>query len=59
MKTLQAELPKISGSFVWLVTVGLPMLSVLSGAIGDLSISDWDTLWLRSIGFYGMALLSQ
>lgn len=58
MKTLQAELPKISGSFVWLVTVGLPMLSVLSGAIGDLSISDWDTLWLRSIGFYGMALLS-
>ncbi len=57
MKTYFAEFSKLSGSLVWLVTLGLPILCTLAGSIKLTSSSDWDTLWIRSIGFYGMAIL--
>lgn len=62
MSMVHTELTKAHGSLSWLVIFTLPILSVLSGSIGTLTTGSeldggWDTLWIRSIGFYGMTIL--
>lgn len=62
MTHLRTEFMKLRRSLSWAVVVLLPIAAVVSGVIGTLSseegLSDgWHTLWIRSIGFYGMALL--
>lgn len=62
MNVIQTEFMKLKGSLSWLVVVLLPVMAVLSGSLSTLSSGGefedgWHTLWIRSIGFYGMALL--
>ncbi|WP_262908281.1 ABC transporter permease [Brevibacterium zhoupengii] len=62
MRHLHTEFMKLRRSLSWPVVVLLPLIAVASGAIGTLSTEQgasegWHTLWIRSIGFYGMALL--
>lgn len=62
MNVIQTEFMKLKGSLSWLVVVLLPVMAVFSGSLSTLSSGGefedgWHTLWIRSIGFYGMALL--
>lgn len=62
MNVIQAEFMKIKGSLSGLVVVLLPIMAVVSGSLSTLSgggefQDGWHTLWIRSVGFYGMALL--
>lgn len=62
MRHLHTEFMKLRRSLSWPIIVILPIIAVASGAIGSLSTGQgltdgWHTLWIRSIGFYGMALL--
>ncbi|MDN5587237.1 MAG: ABC transporter permease [Brevibacterium sp.] len=62
MAPLPTEFRKLRRSLSWPIVVLLPVIAVASGAIGTLNteqgVTDgWHTLWIRSIGFYGMALL--
>ena len=62
MESVRVEFAKLSRSAAWVVVVLLPVLAVLSGGgstAGSAAGFDqgWHTLWVRSIGFYGMALL--
>ncbi|MDO4259224.1 MAG: ABC transporter permease [Actinomycetaceae bacterium] len=63
MGTLGSEFIKLRRSMSWAVVLLLPSIMVWAGTAST-SISaqgftnGWDTLWIRSIGFYGMAILS-
>lgn len=62
MNVIQSEFMKIKGSLSGLVVVLLPIMAVVSGSLSTLSgggefQDGWHTLWIRSVGFYGMALL--
>ncbi|WP_016996337.1 ABC transporter permease [Kocuria atrinae] len=62
MNVIRIEFLKLKGSLSWLVVVLLPVMAVFSGSLSTLSSGGefedgWHTLWIRSIGFYGMALL--
>lgn len=59
MNALSAELIKLKRSLVWLVVVLLPIVLVLAGAApqlvdGRTRENWWDTVWLQSVGFYGL-----
>ncbi|GAB2485330.1 ABC transporter permease [Nocardiopsis aegyptia] len=62
MGSLRAEFLKLRRSMSWAVVVLLPVIAALAGAMAGLTeggaLADgWHTLWIRSIGFHGMALL--
>lgn len=62
MNILIAEFIKLKRSLSWGVVVLLPLMAVFSGAVTTFVLQGgfedgWHTLWMRSIGFYGMALL--
>lgn len=62
MKYLGTEFTKLKHSLSWAVVILLPLIAVTSGSVSTLAggqgLDDgWHTLWIRSIGFYGMALL--
>ena len=56
MKPVLAEILKLRGSTSWAVVVLLPVASVVSACI-FVRPDSWRLLWIRSVGFYGMALL--
>ena len=56
MKPVLAEILKLRGSTSWAVVVLLPVASVVSACI-FVRPDGWRLLWIRSVGFYGMALL--
>lgn len=63
MSSVITELLKLKRSASWAVVIGLPVLMVFLGAMGTVSEQGsfedgWHTLWIRSVGFYGMAVLS-
>jgi hypothetical protein len=62
MGSVHAEFCKLRRSMSWGVVVLLPVVAVSAGAMSTFAaqgaLSDgWHTLWIRSIGFHGMALL--
>ncbi|PCC26784.1 ABC transporter [Glutamicibacter sp. BW78] len=62
MRSLRTEFIKLKRSLSWAVVILLPVLAVVSGAMGTLASGGefkdgWHTLWIRSIGFYGMVIL--
>ncbi len=62
MGSVIAEFVKLKRSMSWAVVLLLPIIMVFAGAMstftGEGNFSEgWHTLWIRSIGFYGMALL--
>lgn len=63
MDVIRVEFLKLRRSMSWAVIVILPVIMVVSGSVstsaGGSGFDDgWHTLWIRSIGFYGMAILS-
>ena len=50
------EILKLRRSASWGVVLVLPVASVLSACV-IVRPTDWQLLWIRSVGFYGMALL--
>ncbi|MGP9536625.1 ABC transporter permease [Brachybacterium sp. AOP43-C2-M15] len=59
MGALTAEILKLRRSLAWPIVVLLPVSLALAGAITRLTdgrdLEDgWDTVWLQSIGFYGL-----
>lgn len=59
MGAISAELLKLKRSLAWPVVVLLPVVLVLAGAAtqladGTLPEDGWDTVWLQSVGFYGL-----
>lgn len=63
MGSILCEFLKLKRSMSWAVVVVLPIIMVLAGSgstiAGEGGFTDgWHTLWIRSIGFYGMAILS-
>lgn len=63
MGSVNSELIKLKRSMSWAVVVLLPTITVIAGAGGTIAgegnfAEGWDTLWIRSIGFYGMAIVS-
>ena len=56
MKPVLAEIFKLRGSTSWAVVALLPVVSVVSACI-FVRPDGWRLLWIRSVGFYGMALL--
>lgn len=62
MKYVSVEFVKLQRSLSWAVVILLPVIAVASGSMSSVAsdggLDDgWHTLWIRSIGFYGMALL--
>ncbi|QIN84578.1 ABC transporter [Rubrobacter tropicus] len=62
MGSIYSEFLKLKRSMSWAVVVLLPVIMVFAGAMstfaGEGEFADgWHTLWPRSIGFYGMAIL--
>lgn len=62
MRYLSIEFTKLKHSLSWAVVIMLPIIAVTSGSVSTLSAGQgltdgWHTLWIRSIGFYGMALM--
>lgn len=62
MSSIYSEFIKLKRSMSWAVVVLLPVISVFAGSMGTIAAEGkfedgWHTLWIRSIGFYGMALL--
>lgn len=62
MGSIRAEFLKLKRSMSWAVVVLLPIIMVTAGSVstlvGEGAFADgWHTLWIRSIGFYGMAIL--
>jgi hypothetical protein len=56
---LTAELTKLKGSLAWTVVVLLPLVMMGAGVfttlVGGERLQDgWDTLWMRSVVFYGL-----
>ncbi|APU15649.1 MULTISPECIES: ABC transporter permease [Actinoalloteichus] len=63
MGPVTSEFLKLKRSTSWAVVVLLPVIMVIAGSVstlaGDGGFADgWHTLWIRSIGFYGMVILS-
>lgn len=63
MGSIISEFLKLKRSMSWAVVVLLPIIMVIAGGAstitGEGGFADgWNTLWIRSIGFYGMAILS-
>ncbi|MDR8020047.1 ABC transporter permease [Nesterenkonia aerolata] len=59
MSTLSAELVKLKRSLAWPIVVLLPIVLVLAGAAtrlanGRTPDNGWHTVWLQSVGFYGL-----
>lgn len=59
MAALRNELAKLRGSLVWAQVLLLPLVMVAAGVFTSLvtgtPLQDgWDTLWLRSVVFYGL-----
>lgn len=59
MDVLSAELTKLKGSLAWTVVVLLPLVMVGAGIFttvvsGEQLQDGWDTLWMRSVVFYGL-----
>lgn len=59
MGTLNAEILKLKRSLAWPVVVFLPIAVVLMGAATQLADGEqpedgWHTVWLQSVGFYGL-----
>lgn len=59
MGAISAELIKLKRSLAWPVVVLLPIVLVLAGAATQLARgtqpeNGWDTVWLQSVGFYGL-----
>lgn len=62
MGPIYSEFIKLKRSMSWAVVVLLPVIMVFAVAMstlaGEAEFADsWHTLWIRSIGFYGMAIL--
>ncbi len=62
MGSIYSEFIKLKRSMSWAVVVLLPVISVFAGSAGTIAAEGrfedgWHTLWIRSIGFYGMAIL--
>lgn len=62
MGCIYSEFIKLKRSMSWAVVVLLPVMTVFAGSMSTIAIGGqfedgWHTLWIRSIGFYGMALL--
>lgn len=62
MKYVSVEFVKLQRSLSWAVVILLPIIAVASGSMSSVAADGglddgWHTLWIRSIGFYGMALL--
>ena len=62
MGSIYSELIKLKRSMSWAVVVLLPVMTVFAGSMSTIAVEGqfedgWHTLWIRSIGFYGMALL--
>jgi len=60
--SIYSEFIKLKRSMSWAVVVLLPVIAVFTGSISTTAAQGqfedgWHTLWIRSIGFYGMALL--
>lgn len=63
MGSIISEFLKLKRSMSWSIVILLPTLMVLFGSfttfMSEEGFTDgWDTLWIRSVGFYGMAILS-
>ena len=59
MCALSAELVKLKRSLAWPMLVLLPIVLVLAGAATQLADgrapeNGWHTVWLQSVGFYGL-----
>lgn len=59
MGALIAESLKLKCSLAWPIVVGVPLVLVLAGAVTQLARGTtpkdgWDTVWLQSVGFYGL-----
>ncbi|MCQ9384306.1 ABC transporter permease [Brevibacterium sp. 50QC2O2] len=59
MSALSAELIKLKRSLAWPIVVFLPIVLVLAGAATQLAAgrtpeNGWHTVWLQSVGFYGL-----
>lgn len=59
MGAITVELLKLKRSLAWPVVVLLPIVLVLAGAATQLARgtrpeNGWDTVWLQSVGFYGL-----
>lgn len=59
MGAISAELLKLRRSLAWPIVVLLPVVLVLAGAATQLADGTapedgWDTVWLQSVGFYGL-----
>jgi len=59
MNALSAELIKLKRSLTWAIVVLLPSVVVLAGAATQLAegrqpANGWETVWLQSVGFYGL-----
>lgn len=59
MSALSAELVKLKRSLAWPIVVFLPIVLVLAGAATQLADgrtpeNGWHTVWLQSVGFYGL-----
>lgn len=59
MSALSAELIKLKRSLAWPIVVFLPIVLVLAGAATQLADgrtpeNGWHTVWLQSVGFYGL-----
>ena len=62
MGSIYSEFLKLKHSMSWAVVLVVPILMVLAGSMSTLvtqgTFEDgWHTLWIRSVGFYGMAIL--
>lgn len=62
MGSIYSEFIKLKRSMSWAVVVLLPVMSVFAGSMSTIAAEEqfengWHTLWIRSIGFYGMAIL--
>lgn len=59
MSALSSELIKLKRSLAWSIVVFLPIVLVLAGAATQLAAgrrpdNGWHTVWLQSVGFYGL-----
>lgn len=59
MSALSAEILKLKRSLAWPLVVLVPVVLVLAGAATQLAKGTtpedgWDTVWLQSVGFYGL-----
>lgn len=63
MGSVYTEFLKLKRSMSWAVVLLLPIIMVSTGSMSSIAgggqfDDGWHTLWIRSIGFYGMAILS-